>query len=152
MLVVTCRLWRRKPSYNGLSARYHNGMAESGLRSTAKGGKALTLTERCDISCHMTGYHAPHETGEFPCDCCFCNIRSLVVFKNHPIILSSQTLISFISISYDFGGIPFLAGLQCFGFETDLSPTIALSCFYQQASDMAVSGFGDAETIFIIAA
>jgi hypothetical protein len=62
-LVVTCRCQRRKPAYNDLGARYHNGMAVSRLRSTAVGGMALMLTAQCDISCDITGEHAPHEAG-----------------------------------------------------------------------------------------
>ena len=89
VLVVTCRWERRKSAYNGLSARFHSGLAGSRLRSTAAGSLALMLTVRCDTSCYVTGYHAPHEAGKFPCDSCFCNIGLLVVSENHAIVLPS---------------------------------------------------------------
>ncbi len=85
VLVVTCRWKRRKSAYNGLSARFHSGLAGSRLRSTAAGSLALMLTVRCDTSCYVTGYHAPHEAGKLPGNCCFCDIGLLVVFKDHTI-------------------------------------------------------------------
>ena len=89
VLVVTCRWRRRKPAFNGLGARNHNGMAVSRLRSTAAGGLALTLAARCDTSCHVTGYHTPHEAGKFTGYSCLCHISLLVVLEDHPVILSA---------------------------------------------------------------
>ena len=87
VLVVTCHCKRRKPAYNGLGARFHSGVAASRLRSTAVGGLALMLTVRCDTSCYITGYHTPHEAGEFSGNSSFCHIGFLVVFKNHAVVL-----------------------------------------------------------------
>lgn len=80
MLVVTRRWRRRKPAYNGLIARFHSGMAGARLRSTAGGGLALMLTARCDTSCNVTGYYAPHKTGKLSGNSSFCYIGFLVVF------------------------------------------------------------------------
>ena len=151
MLVVTRRCGRRKPAYNGLGAHFHSGVAVSRLRSTAAGGLALTLTARCDTSFHVAGYHAPHKAGEFPCDSCFSDIGSLVVFENHAIVFPPQSLVRFICIGDDLRSVAILTSLECLGLETDLSSTVTLGCFYQQAAHMAVSGLGNAQTVLIVA-
>ena len=85
--VVMCRWKRRKSAYNGLSARFHSGLAGSRLRSTATGGLALMLTARCDTSGYIAGDHAPHEAGKFPGNSSFCDIGSFIIFKDHAIVL-----------------------------------------------------------------
>lgn len=99
--------------------------------------------------CYVAGHHSPHKAGEFPCDSCFCNIGSLVVFKDHAIVFSPQPLVCFIGKGDDFRSVPILPGLECLGLETDLPMAVALCCLYQQTAYMPVSGLGYAQSIQI---
>ena len=109
------------------------------------------LTVRCDTSCYVTGYHAPHEAGKFPSDSCFCNICFLVVSENHAIVLPSKPLIRFIGVGDDFWSITILSSLESFRFKADLSPAVTLGSFYQQTAYMAISSLGNAKAILISA-
>ena len=111
----------------------------------------MTLAERCDTSRNITGYHTPHEAGKFSGNCGFCYIGIPIVIKNHLVVLSTHTLIGFVGICDDFRWIPDLPGLESFGFESDLSPTIALCGFNQQGTDVAVTSLGNTKTILISA-
>ena len=124
-------------------------MAGSRLRSTAEGGLALMLSARCDTSCHVAGYYAPHEAGKFPGDSCFSNIGPLVIFKNHTIVLPPQPLVRFIGIGDDFRIVTILSGLERLGLESNLSSTITLGCFYQQTADMTVSGLSNSQAVLV---
>ena len=92
VLVVLCRLRRRKPTYNGLAALYRSGMVESRLRSAATGGSGLD-PDSCTL-CDITGDHAPHEAGQFSGESSFGYVRFLVVFENHPVILTSKVVLA----------------------------------------------------------
>ena len=110
----------------------------------------MMLTARCDTSCHVVGYHAPHEAGKFSRDSCFCDIGPLIVPENHAIVLSPKPLIRFIGIGDDFRSVAILSGLESFRLEADLAPAITLGGLYQQAADMTVSSLGDPKAVLII--
>ena len=89
------------------------------------------LTVRCDTSCYITGYHTPHEAGEFSGNSSFCHIGFFIAFENHSVVLPPQTFVGLIGIGNDFWCVSCLSGLKRFGFESDLSATVALCCFDQ---------------------
>ena len=62
----------------------------------------------------ITGHHTPDETGQFSCDCGFCNV--CFGTERDTEIFSAQSFVGPVRIGDGFAGVTFLAFTQRLGF------------------------------------
>ena len=116
-------------------------------RASQRADFRLSFSSDCFCS-DMISHHAPYKTSQFTCNCRYSSI-TLFSFVQHSIVFSAHTFVCFVGIGYHSRIVALLTCNKILRFKTDTSFADTLSCFNQNRSDMFVSSFCYAQTIYI---
>ena len=108
------------------------------------------FSERCQGWRRLLGeypviHHSPHKTGQFPRNCCFCDI----CFRScgDADVFPSEPVVGLVSIRNDFRCVSLLPLLQVSRFPPYAGAAVAVGRLCQQPTQMRIAGFGDGKPV-----